>query len=648
MVDSNTDFLKFSAYSIKDLITRKLTADSKFTDQVYEGSNLAILIDIVSYMYQCLLYNINNAASESMFSDTQIYENINRLCKFIGYHPNSCGSMTAEFKLDNKSESLSDEDTIPRYSRIDTGLTDTNGKKVYYSTMQNEKVNTNDPYTILMCNGTWKMYATPFTSNGDTYQKFILDNIQSDENNNKFVPNDGIHVYVVEPKNQSKTDEERADMYEVVQSGLFTDNNINNGTLLYNFNSKIVDLRLNENKTYELTFGNGFNGYIPPKGSIIYVMYLDGNGPSGTIESGQVKEKPLEAGPASLGISEWLYKKIVGDVDVQKINRSTWTNTTNSTGFVAEENVEEIRRNAPEWFKTGNRLVTNGDYEYYFKNKNASQIVDVICQNNWEYISTLYKWLYNLGINGNYTRTDLSYVVDSSLKRSPSTTYYVDQNKLMKYDLTWADAADVNNVYLWVQMRNDSDLMRQKFDNDVKGIKMLTQELVYLKPIELMFAPCAATLDVALKYFDSSHSTAFDENNESYIEITLDDNCIYSNIDMQERVAKVIRLYFSEGNMHLGMIVSFSDILQQIYNIGSIVRVRTIYKNADGALNIQPGLCFATWSNQLVDLGDDLAISNCSRSLEPFQFPRLYQDVNLKNKIQVIRKTTNNINMVQY
>ena len=70
MAQDKTQFLKFNAYSIKDLITRKLTENSKFTDQVYEGSNLAILIDLVSYMYQCLMYQLNNAASESMFSDT--------------------------------------------------------------------------------------------------------------------------------------------------------------------------------------------------------------------------------------------------------------------------------------------------------------------------------------------------------------------------------------------------------------------------------------------------------------------------------------------------------------------------------------------------------------------------------------------------
>ena len=50
-INASNDFLRFSAYQIKDLITRKLSEDTNFTDQVYEGSNLAILIDIVSYMY---------------------------------------------------------------------------------------------------------------------------------------------------------------------------------------------------------------------------------------------------------------------------------------------------------------------------------------------------------------------------------------------------------------------------------------------------------------------------------------------------------------------------------------------------------------------------------------------------------------------
>jgi hypothetical protein len=38
-------------------------------------------------MYQCFIYCLNNAAAESMFSDAQVYENINRLVKMLGYSP---------------------------------------------------------------------------------------------------------------------------------------------------------------------------------------------------------------------------------------------------------------------------------------------------------------------------------------------------------------------------------------------------------------------------------------------------------------------------------------------------------------------------------------------------------------------------------
>ena len=64
-----------------------MSEDKNVTDQIYEGSNLAILIDIFSYMAQTILYNLNNAASESMFHDTQMWENMNRLVRFLGYMP---------------------------------------------------------------------------------------------------------------------------------------------------------------------------------------------------------------------------------------------------------------------------------------------------------------------------------------------------------------------------------------------------------------------------------------------------------------------------------------------------------------------------------------------------------------------------------
>jgi len=63
-----------------------------------------------------------------------------------------------------------------------------------------------------------------------------------------------IDVYVESPDRNSITE------YRLVDEGLFTDNNINNGSYIYKSTDPIFNLRLNEDKHYEITFGNGFTG----------------------------------------------------------------------------------------------------------------------------------------------------------------------------------------------------------------------------------------------------------------------------------------------------------------------------------------------------------------------------------------------------
>lgn len=66
--------------------------------------------------------------------------------------------------------------------------------------------------------------------------------------------------------------------------------------------------------------------------------------------------------------------------------------------------------------------------------------------------------------------------------------------------MKYADAADGNNVYLWLKMKNDSDLYKDIIDEEILNIKTMTQEAVYVKPLDMYFAPCAADKDVALQY----------------------------------------------------------------------------------------------------------------------------------------------------
>ena len=636
----NTQYLRFSAYSIKDLITRKLSEDTRFTDQIYEGSNLAILIDIVSYMYQCMLYQLNSAASEAMFSDTQLYENINRLCKFIGYNPKGYSPSTTTFTITNIDEvkkqitAESSENTIlgsiRKYSAIYTKLSDSHGRKVYYSTATDETLNTNDEATFIFYNGLWKLYPTIFTSSGLAFQTYILSDLKSDSNDNRYVSEQMIHVYI---KVGNKFEQ-----WNATSNGLFIDNNTDNGSYIHGGTDNIYNVRLNENKQYELTFGDGTTGQIPPKDAKIYIMYLDSNDEQFELLPYSVNDFKLLHNKSLFGMTDELYNGIFNitsidnDFTASIIDIAKWTNTEKSSSGKIEESVSEIRQNAPKWFKTGNRLVTAADYEYFIKNRFKSDILDVKCQNNAEYISTFYRWLYNIGI-----------------KKHNSGSYYITPNRIMKYDLKYADASDMNNVYIWIKMVSDAEIYKNVLNTELAGIKTLTHEPVYLKPFNVYFCPCAQLEEQALEMYFKDDNIIFDENNYSYIEVTIENNTLYANSNIQQQVATVIQSFFDENNFSLGQIINYNDLLDNIYAIGPISNIRTVYYNTEtGEKRIQTGVSFATWTSGYIDSGDDLEISTLSKTLEVFQFPKLYNSGNIANKIKVIRKAVNNINTVQY
>ena len=63
------------------------------------------------------------------------------------------------------------------------------------------------------------------------------------------------------------------------------------------------------------------------------------------------------------------------------------------------------------------------------------------------------------------------------------------------------------------------------------------------------------------------------------------------------------------------------------------------------------GISFATWSDtDLIDVGVDLQITNTTRSLEPFQFPKMSPGfaANIRKKIKIIKKSMNTTNPVKF
>jgi hypothetical protein len=99
---ANYDYLKWDAQSILVYLRRKLLESGLLTDQLYPGSDTKILMDLFAWTFDVLTYMLNNAAADSLFADTQLYENMNRIVKLLGYNPVGYLTSSIQCKLRSK------------------------------------------------------------------------------------------------------------------------------------------------------------------------------------------------------------------------------------------------------------------------------------------------------------------------------------------------------------------------------------------------------------------------------------------------------------------------------------------------------------------------------------------------------------------
>ena len=280
------------------------------------------------------------------------------------------------------------------------------------------------------------------------------------------------------------------------------------------------------------------------EGDLVYIFYLESNGSDIQVGIDDLQDLKLRHDASMFGITDELYDSIPGfasegqdeDLIYDQTNGASVGSVSIATQPKEEETVDEIRENAPIWFKTGGRLVTKGDYEYYLRNSShRGDIIDVRCMGNSEYLATFYKWLYDIG-----------------KQKHGNGRYYLNQNMMSRYGYRMSDASDSNNVYLWVKTYGDltnTDSWLDEFD----ALKTITADPVILPPITVNFALCAASDDIVARFVEQGitedGTNPFDS---SYVEITMDSNALFVNYQIQSNVRKIIREFFDEGNFRLG------------------------------------------------------------------------------------------------
>lgn len=614
----DTSYLQFDAYNMKDLITRYLSEDQTFTDQVYDGSNLSILIDIFAQHFQVLMYYLNHAAAESIFSDTSIYENINRIVKLLNYSPRGYTTSSGLFSLTGIT-SANNSKILPPYTNINTGLTDDDGNPIYYSTVDyyyvyDDNTASDDSNIITMFNGQWKSYDRTFIAEGIPYETFTLSDVVNDADNEQFAAYPYIDVWV---KRTTDTGEYDWIKYTATTGGLFM-----NGTsqTIYGSEDTYFELRLNEYKQYELKFGDGIHGAPLQFGDELYIVYLTSNGQSGELDSGALINKTgLKYNVIGLSedlLEDW-YDTIIDNIaDMSAIQISNTGATSTAT---KEGGVDDIRENAPQWFKSQGRLITKQDFEHFIKSNFYNDVVDVKVMNNWGYISKFYSWLYNIG------------VVEGNPQK------YLNPELKTKYDYFWSDSCDSNNVYIWVRMKNDSIINKQQIESRIEPLKVLTSEPVFVVPMTVKFIPCA---------YDNSYDISdWDSSNQNFIEIYIDNSVLISAETVRSTVNQLVRDYFNEQNQKIGTLIDFNDLYNQIRGIRGVKRIRTIYKNGDVIKKVD-GLSFAYWTPDII-LGADKTLTNGTIQLEDFQFPELNES-SIIDRVKVITDSVYQNTTVEY
>lgn len=597
-----TKYLSFDASTVKQLIVDRLNEIGAFTDQNYEGSNISSLIEVFAYTYQSLLFYLNRTSTNTLFSDTNVYENISRLVKLIDYKP--IGNQTSTLTFDVSAQNTLDVGSyiLPRYSffRLDSIIYSFNTDVTFTKTTSSNEYLRDMSNQNLLYQGKWVEYPT-YTAIGSENEVLTLtpgDNVNIDHFN--------IDVYV------KNVFDNKWSKWEAVPT-LFLENK----------DSEVVEIRLNESKRYEIKFGNGINGKQLNTGDIVAVYYLESKGSDGEVGIGAVNNKNVVMyNTIQLNtILNDIYDNTSNIIKASDLSKLIFTNNTISTKYDVAEDVDSIRINAPKVFRSQFRLVTLDDYESYIKANFSNIVRDVKITNNWGYLSEYVKYLYNIGLS------------------SPNK-----ESRIFFNQLYFADACNFNNIYVFtvpkieryvdsVRVNYLTPAQKESIINSVNTQKTTTAEIILIDPVYTA---------VALGVNDNITDISINDRNNTYLSIVPNDNSKADLAYIKLQIKDILQTYFSNAKCSLGQTIDVSSINNQILNISGIKKIFT--KRKDSSFYVE-GISLLVWNPVYPQ---DIQQTTKNIVLDEFKFPFFYNLDYVISNIVIESSYVNGTQSVEY
>lgn len=436
--------------TIRSNLVTFLSSQTRFKDYDFNGSNLSVLLDVLSYNTHMNNFYTNMAISEMFLDSAQIRDSVVSRAKELNYTPRSYRSAVAYINIAITPNDSPSAITIPRGSVFTTRMSDT----IYtFVTADPIIVTSTDNYTA---------NSVPIYEGTYITESFTVDNTVS---NQRFVlsnPNiDTSSIYLL--VQNSSTDTTNS---EFIQA---------NSLLGYNSASKIFFVQAADKSRYELVFGDDIVGAKPKNGNVISASYR------------------ITKGSEANGAKTFTPASSIGGYSTTLI---TITTVQAAYSGAEQETVDSIKFNAPRHYQTQERAVTLDDYrtillaEYpdirainvyggesvyppqygkvfisvdlnsyagvpdiikqsiqsFISTKMPISIEPVVTSADYTYVDVVASASYNLNASSK-TDNDIKNLIVQAV-RSFNTTYLDDYNKTMRYSKLAAtiDSADSSIV----------------------------------------------------------------------------------------------------------------------------------------------------------------------------------------------------------
>ena len=591
-------YLAFDALTMQQFIKDRLNDNKVFTDQNYSGSYISTQNEIVAYMFHVLMYYLNRSSTESMFTEAQIYENMNRIVKLLDYSPIGRQTPSTTFGLSGTDAIAAGLYTIPRYTYV------TNGS-INYSI--------NDDITIS------KLTSDAETFDSAVSEKLLYQGLYAEYPLYRAAGNINEVVFFA-PGDNVLVDHYNIDVY-VYETSSSTWYKWNRVPTLYleNGSNRSYEIRFNEDKRYEIKFGNNINGKQLNNGDNVAIYYLQTLGSAGEIGANGIINAPMRP------FSSSTFSVILSALNVATGNSSNYvtadiannlsvTNIGDSSYYDAEEDVSSIKSNAPGAFRSQYRVVTENDYENYVKTNFANLIHDIAVVNNSKYITEQLKYYYeNVGLG------------------DPNNVSNILYNQL-----NFADSCNFNNVYVTVVPKTVSNTInptstlspaqKELIITSLNDVKTLTSEVVIIDPVYISIDLCVPVI--------GSSSVSQDDANNTQLQIVKDPNSRRDNTSIINDVVSVFTNYFDRNNIYLGQTLDISVLTT---NILTIAGVSTFYMIRTDNSNIRYAGLSMIAQNPVYPADSQLVTKNVSFSY--FKYLFLNNKENFNNKITITTST---------